>query len=206
LIAIVVVCGFLLACQKSPTVSDNSSLVVEPGWGISNLCEVGMTFAQLKKATGDATTRGSHYEPFWKRRLETWGRGDFVLVPSLAAIAVIGENQPAAFITFCVQPYEAKLIPGLEVRRPFQGSLGDKLSFKDRTISRVEVERAFGTVSSVATNGAQALAFRVKGDRFVEQLRDAVEEVWYPDHGVAFQFTSNVVTSFTVYTATATNR
>src|SRR5688572_13808898 len=96
IIAVVLVCGLVLACRKPPKVFDNSNLVVQPGLGISNVCQIGMTFAQIKRATGDATTHGRHYDSFWKRPLGSWGRGDFVLVRSLGAIAAIGADEPTA--------------------------------------------------------------------------------------------------------------
>lgn len=205
-VLVFLVCGLMLACQKSPKVIDSSNLVIQPGLGISNLCEVGMTFTEIKKATGDATTRGSHYDPFWRRPLGTWGRGDFVLVPSLGVIAPIGENQPTAAIWFYVRPHREPLISGLEIDNPFRGKLGDNLSFKDRPVGKLEVEKVFGSVSEFATNGAHALEFRKKGERFCERLRDSVEELWYPDQGVAFRLTSNVVTSLRVFKASGTNR
>ncbi len=206
LIAVLVGCGLVLGCQKPPKVLDNSALVVQPGRGISNLCEVGMTFSQIKSATGGATTHGIYDDTFSWRRLESWGRGRFVLVPSLGAIAVIGENQPTAFIEFYVRPYRAPMIPGLDVREPFRGKLGSSLSFKDHSVSKMDVESVFGSGSQVVTTAAAALDFRKKGERFTHQRGAAIEELWYPDKGVAFVLTSNVVTSFQIYTAIGTNR
>lgn len=204
LMVVLVGCGLLSGCQKSPTILDNSNLVVQPGRGISNLCEVGMTFSQIKRATSDASSHGVYDDSFSWRRLESSGRGRFVLVPSLAAIAPIGENQPTAFIEFYVSPYRAPLIPGLEVREPFRGKLGSSLSFKDRPVSKMAVENVFGSIGQVATNTAEALEFRKKGERFIQKRSDAVEEAWYPDKGITFVFESNVVTSFRVFRASET--
>ena len=198
--------GLVLGCQKSPTAIDNSALVVQPGLGISNFCEVGMTLSQIRRANGKTTTHGIYDDSLSWRRLESWGRGRFVLVPSLAAIAPIGENQPVPLIEFYVQPYRAPMIPGLEVREPFRGKLAGDLSFKDRAVGKQEIERAFGSVNQVATNAAEALEFRKKGSRFTHRISDGVEELWYPDKGVAFLLRSNVVASFQVYRASRTNR
>jgi hypothetical protein len=193
-------------CQRSPTVLDNSNLVVQPGVGISNLCGLGMTFAQIRKTTGDATTHGIHYDGFWRRRRGSWGHGPSVLIPSLAAITDVGEDQPISSISFHLRPYRAPLIPGLEIEKPFRGKLGSSLSFKDSPTAKLEIEKIFGPVSQVASNGAEALAFRQKGERFGRQRRDSVEELWYPDKGIAFVFETNVLTSFRVYKPIGTNR
>ena len=203
---VVVGCGLVAGCEKSRRVVDTSVLVVQPGVGISNVCEVGMTFSQIRRAAGDATTHGIYDDSVSWRRLESGGRGLFVLVPSLAAIAPIGENQPTALIEFYVRPYQASMIPGLEIREPFRGKLGDRLSFKNRPVSKPEVEGVFGSVGQVAANPAEALEFRKKGERFIQQRGNGVEELWYPDKGVAVVCTSNVVTSFQVFRARGTNR
>jgi hypothetical protein len=98
------------------------------------------------------------------------------------------------------------MIPGLEIREPYRGKLAGDLSFKDRAVGKQEIERAFGSVNQAATNAAEALRFRKKGSRFTRGLGDAVEELWYPDKGVAFVLRSNVVASFQVFRASGTNR
>ncbi len=197
---------FMLGCQKSPTIADNSAIVVQPGVGIANVCEIGMDFSQIRMATGDATTQGIYDGSLSWRRLASHGRGRFMLVPSLGAIAAIGIDESISLVEFYVRPHKEKIVSGLEVSTPFRGSLGKLLSFKDSVVSNRQVETIFGSVTQVATNAAEALVFRRNSQAFVHRRGDGVEEIWYPTRGVAFVFETNVVTSFQIYKPTGTNR
>ena len=193
-------------CQKAPAITDNSAIDVQPGYGISNVCEIGMTFSQIKKANGDATAHGIYDGTFSWKRLESSGRGRFMLVPSLGAIAAIGNDEPLSLVEFYVWPHKDRSISALEVHTPFRGKLGNKLSFKDGTVSKMDVETIYGNVIQVATNAATALAFRRKGEPFIHDRGNSVEEIWYPSKGVAFGFVTNVVKSFWIYKPIETNR
>jgi hypothetical protein len=192
----------LFGCQKAPRITDNSVIVVQPGLGVSNICEIGMSFSQIQRATGDATKHGI-YDGSWSwKRLSSLGRGEFVLVPSLGAVAATGSDEPVSLVEFYVQPHKEKLIPALEVSKPFRGSLGTSISFKDAAISNQQVETIFGTTSRVATNAAEALAFRRSSQSFVHRRGERIEELWYPSAGMAFVLKSNVVTSFQIFKPT----
>ncbi len=189
-------------CQKAPTITDNSVIVVQPGLGVSNICELGMSFSQIQKATGDATKHGI-YDGSWSwKRLSSPGRGEFVLVPSLGAIAATGNDEPVSLVEFYVQPHKEKLILSLEVSKPFRGSVGARISFKDAAVSNQQVEAIFGITSRVVTNAAEALVFRRKRQAFVHGRGNGVEELWYPTEGVSFVLKSNVVTSFQIFKPT----
>lgn len=195
----------MVGCRKAPTILDNSVIVVQPGVGISNLCELGMTFSQIKKRIGGASTHGYYDNTFSWRRFTDGRRGRFALIPSLGAVAPLGNGEPVAYVTFFLRPYRDSQFPGLNVLEPFQGKLNNGLSFKDRTVSKVEVEKLFGNVSKVATNAAEGTQLRLKGQRFSYLRGDNSEDLWYPEQGISFNLASNVVTSFQVFKARGTN-
>jgi hypothetical protein len=201
-LAVLLVGALVVGCHPSLEPVDTSDLVVQPGRGITNLCELGMSFSEIKQAAGGATTHGIYDDSLSWRRLESWGRGRFACFPSLGAVAPIEDDQPIAMIEFYVQRYRALMVPGLEVRNPFRGSLGESISFKDGSVDRFAIEGAFGTSSLISTNAAEALQFRKQGQDFVLQRGGGEEEVWYPKKGVAFVLVSNLVMSFQVFKPT----
>jgi hypothetical protein len=143
------ICVLISGCGKSagpsPAITDTSKLVVQPGRGIPKVCEIGMSFNDVRKVTGDASKHGIYdRDRFSLRRLT---QEKFVLVPSLGVIGVPERKGSLPLLTFYVQPYDSSItIPGLKVTNPFRGSIGTNLSFSSNTVSRKDVEMNFGVV------------------------------------------------------------
>jgi hypothetical protein len=186
----------MVGCNKSagtaPRIADNSKIVVEPGRGISNVCEVGMSFAQLETATGDARRLALWGESWWSLRQ----RQLFILVPSLGATGIPENKNGLTLFTFHVQPYDSsRTCPGLVVDRPFRGSVGSRLSFSNHIVSRKEVETAFGPVTQELTNYADFSGLPDKTQPF--SFRG--EQLTYARFGLDFYLKTNAVTGFSVY-------
>jgi hypothetical protein len=185
-------------CGKSTAtgarISDSSTLVAQPGRGIPKVCEVGMSFADLQKATGDASTHGLYDRDRWSLKKLTHER--FVLVPSLGVIGVPERKGALPLLTFYVQPYDSSItIRGLTVTNPFRGRLGSQLSFSNHIVSRKEVETAFGPVTQDLTNYADFSSLPDKTQPF--SFRG--EQLIYGRLGLDFYLKTNVVTGFSVY-------
>ena len=185
-------------CSKStgtaPRITDSSTLVVQPGRGIPDVCEIGMSFAELQRATGDATTHGMYDRERWSFKKLTHDR--FVLVSSLGVVGVPEQKGVLPLLTFHVQPYDSSAtIPGLVVTQPFRGHLGSHLSFSNRIVSREDVELAFGAVTQSLTNFADFPRLPDTNQPF--SFRG--EKLYYRRLGLIFTLKSNTVTDFSVY-------
>jgi hypothetical protein len=191
--AVLLVAG---GCERTGVNWDNSQVAVFPGLGVSNVCEVGMTYRQIQTASPDASTHGLRDRT---GNQGSWVDGRFALIPSLGAITFLGTNQPASIIEFHVRPHSGELISGLEVRNPFRGRIGNILSFKDHSVGGQEVEAAWGSVTHTATNDQGTFDLIRWGERFRLSRTASVEEIWYPQAGIAFVLESNVVSSFKVF-------
>jgi hypothetical protein len=182
------------ATGTTARIADSSIVVAQPGRGIPGVCEVGMSFAELQKATGDASTHGLYDRELWSLRRVTHER--FVLVPSLGVIGIPEQEGALRRLTFYVQPHDSSIsIPGLVVTRPFRGSLGNRLSFSNGNASRKEVEEAFGPVTQDITNYADFAKLPDKNQPF--SFRG--ETLHYIRLGLDFDLKSNEVTAFSVY-------
>jgi hypothetical protein len=131
-----------------------------------------MTFADVKRANSDTSKHGTYDGTLSWERLQNLGRGRFLLIPSLGVIAPIGRDEPLGIIEFYVCPYRSQMIPGLEVQHPFRGKLGETIAFKDAVVSRLQIETLFGNPANVASNAAEALNLRRKGDSFSHPVPD----------------------------------
>ncbi|HWN94186.1 MAG TPA: hypothetical protein VNT99_04070 [Methylomirabilota bacterium] len=190
-------------CGKSAgsisRITDSSKIVVEPGRGVPKVCELGMTFREIKRATGEATTHGL-YDRSWSLKRLTQER--YLLVPTLGVIGIPGEKGGWELLTFHVQPYDSSISsPGLVVNSPFRGSVANRLSFNNRSVSRKEVEAAFGTVTQGSTNSSQSLKHIDKTQPFFIRSEN-VETFYYTQLGLRFRLESDVVTSFGVWKPT----
>lgn len=121
-----------------------------------------------------------------------------MLIPSLGAIAYLGRNEPISEVKFFVEPHKEEIVPDLEVRNPFRGKLGDKISF-EKSVRRKDVEAVFGKIDRGTTNSAAVLGLLKAREPFWRKLGEEVEERYYPARGVSFVITSNIVTSFTIF-------
>ena len=187
---------FWTGCSSSPTVSDNSKLVVHLGRGLPSLCETGMSLSQIGRATHDVTTCAAQdgWIP-WGR----WRSGRFAIIPSLGAVAFLGKDEPVSHIEFHVRPYRSTTIPALVISRPFMGTVEGGPSFAQGAVPKEDVERCFGKLPELADKESSA-AFRWMSQQpFAWKRQDGVEEFMYFDKGVTFVIQSNTVTSFRVY-------
>ena len=185
-------------CSKSTPIriTDSSTIVVEPGRGVPKVCEVGMSFSEIKEAIGDGSTHGLHDRDRWS--LKRLNQERFVVFPSLGVIGVPESKGGLPLLTFYVQPYDSSISsPGLSVTRPFRGRLGSHLSFSNHVVSRREVEIAFGVVTQGLTNSSQSLDHLDKAQPFFSR-RGNEEDLYYHHLGLRFSLKDNAVTSFSV--------
>jgi len=118
-------------CSDRPVIADNSTVVVQPGVGISNVLTFGMTAEQIFKATGDARLR--HIRAFtWRRLLPGYKDDRYIQIPSLGAITGFPGTNGISSIDFFVAKNEGSNFS-------FRGKLGDKLSFKDGHVTREQI-------------------------------------------------------------------
>lgn len=203
LLTFVTGCSFF-GCNNSvsnhPAVKDTSEVIVEPGRGVSNICEVGMTFRQIKRANPDARTHGPD-DSSWK--LERLIGRRYILISSLSAVGHADENGRLSLISFYVSPYDSsRTVPGLIISNRFFGRIGTQLSFQSGSVGRNQIEKAFGTVQQGVTNSGGAIA-RIavdsirKGEPYIVKQGDT-EAIYYPLLGLRFQLKSNAVVSFAV--------
>jgi hypothetical protein len=187
----------ICACSNSSrtrsVITESSDVIVEPGRGVTNVCEVGMNFAQIKRATQDATLHTLRH------------RSDSrcVLVPGLGATANLDDNGNVQLILFHPVPFDSSgTAPGLLVTNPFRGRLGAQLSFKNGRIGRNQIESAFGGIQQNLTNSPMTIT-RISVDSIkkgepVSFRCGNKEEIGYPRLGLGFVLEGDVVTSFGV--------
>ena len=189
--------AMLLGCSPDPTVRDSSRVLIQPGRGVTNLLEIGMTLQAVRDATHDVSTHGIYDRDwFWKR----WGTSRCALIQSLGAVAPVEPGGKIGIICFHVVPYDSDVtMRGLTVTNPFRGLVGDKLSFDKGSVSRVEVEAQFGTVDRVVTNLADGLPVAQANQPFLYRAVDGGEKLYYRHKGIDFDLKSNVVTGVWIY-------
>jgi hypothetical protein len=196
-LAVLSIVGAFRCSKSTPTrITDTSTVVVEPGRGIPKLCEVGMSFSQIKRAIGEGSTHGLYDRDRWNLKRLTQEK--FVLFPSLGVIGVPEQKGGLPLLTFYVQPYDSSITsPGLTVTRPFRGRLGSHLSFSNHVVSRREVEVAFGVVTQGLTNSSQSLDHIDKTQPYFNR-RGNEEELYYYHLGLRFSLRDDAVSSFSV--------
>jgi hypothetical protein len=190
----------LYGCGKSagptPRIADRSKIVVQPGRGVPKVCEVGMSFAEIRKATGEASTHGLYDRD--RINLKRFTHGRFVLVPSLGVIGIPEQKGVIPLLTFYVQPHDSSItMPGLVVTRPFRGSIAGGLSFSNHVVNRKEIETAFGVVTQGLTSSTQSLDSLDKTRPFFNR-RGSHETLYYHHLGLSFDLENDTVTSFSV--------
>ena len=191
-----VVCILItLGCNHDTTVEFGSNLCFEPGLGVRNVCEIGMTLSQIKKGVNSVSTFSSSGK---ESLLNRWKKGRYALIPSLSAVTFLGTNQPISIIDVYVVPFESKSIPGLKITQPFIGKIKDGPSFEERDVTRTEVESIYGVIDcNIQDVNKSAETLLAQKSYYIERT-DGVVELWYLDQGVAFITESNVVTSFKI--------
>lgn len=190
----------LSGCSQRPLVQDNSILTVQPGLGISNVFEVGMTVQQARDATHGVTIHGINDRDALGKR---WGASRFGLIQSLGATAPIERNGEFVIICFHVLPYDSDVtVSGLTVTNPFRGKVGDKLSFKNGLVRREDVELQFGQIDHVITNLSDGIVLARDGKPFLFRAPAGGETLYYRHRGINFDLRSNTVTGFWVYFVT----
>lgn len=193
--------GVILAsviCLPSGSKIHSSSVTVFPGIGIPNTCAIGMTFSQIQAATGDADTHSAADNVWFSRApWNWWGNGRFVLVPSLAAVAWVGKNEPVTAVTFYTTTNQEPVVPKLSITNPFLGIIEPNLSFAMGPVTRAQVEVVFGRAVPVF-NETDARRLLSNGTAYVF-TNNASTELAYPQQGITFVLVSNVVNRFVVY-------
>lgn len=188
----------VLGCNRAPIVSDTASLFLQPGVGISNVCEVGMTYREIKRTTGDAATHGLHDK---RLTLERFSSSRFLLVPSLGVIGVLEDNEMVSHLEFFVTPYNEGAIPSLKVEKPFRGKVGG-IDFSNGPVTRRDVESIFGVIYSGTTNLVLSGSLLEKNEPFWFLRSDDSLELWYPAEGVIFVLQRDRVSSIRIFRST----
>ena len=187
---------FWTGCYSSPTVTDNSRLVVSPGSGLPSLCEIGMSLSQIERATHDVTTHAAKDGCIpWRR----WRSGRFAHIPSLGVVTFLGKDEPISHIEFHVQPYRSLTIPALIISRPFMGSVEGGLSFAHGAVTKDDVEKYFGKLPKLTDKESSPTSRWTSQQPFAWKGQNGIEEFMYLDKGITFVIQSNIVISFRVY-------
>ena len=185
-------------CSDRPVITDNSTVVVQPGLGISNVCAVGMTYEQIRKATGDAAL--VEQGPWSFKRLIPWRRKDrFVFVPSLCARIPFASGRINYWITFQVTTNDWNQIP-------FRGRIGEKLSFKDGPVSRAQVEAALGPIKTNFTSANPFPNIYLAREPFAIERGQGLVNLFYTRLGLYITLSNNVVTEFSTMTVFPSNQ
>jgi hypothetical protein len=187
--------SWLAGCGRSPQVVHVRDATILPGRGLTNVCEVGMTYGRVSKLFCDSRISKS----------SEIGRvvgedSRFLTVPALGVTGVIQTDDTLSHIMFHTVPFQHPDLRGMRIETPFQGRLGERLDFGKEAVSRANLEAALGTLSHGSTNPSDYAALWVERKPFWISRGSAREDICYENLGVTFMLKSNRVTSFTVYT------
>ena len=184
----------MAGCSERSIPFDDGIYVVDPGRGVTNRCELGMTVSEIGLFFVDSSTHGL-FDDAWTWKRYTASR--FLLVPSLGAIGVVEADKRISHLEFHVEAYTNPAVPGLVVQNPFHGRLGDKLDFSKGQVTRSDVQAALGRLEHGSTNSAEFAALGKAGKLFWLATTGDFEELWYEDLGLSFTLRTNRVVSFT---------
>jgi hypothetical protein len=192
----VILIGVLVGCNRAPRPTDSRAVMLQPGRGMTNACEIGMTTKQVARMFGDTSFHGINDDAGLSNRgIES----RFMLIPALGAIAVFDEHDQISHLNFHTRNYRHPVITGLVIGAPFRGRLGANLDFGTGRVTRAEVEAAFGNLERGSTNAADYGAMRMAREPFWINAASGGEELWYEKNGVTFNLRSNEVVAFSIY-------
>lgn len=192
----VVLVGVLVGCGRASRPVDSRAVVLQPGRGMTNACEIGMTTKQVAQVFGDTSFHGINEDAGLSKR--TAG-SRFMLIPALGAVAVFESDHQISHLNFHIRSYRHPAIAGLVIDDPFRGRLGANLDFGTGRVTRDEVEAAFGKLERGSTNAADYGALRLAREPFWITAGDTGEELWYEKYGVTFTVQTNEVIAFSIY-------
>ncbi len=160
-------------------------VTVYPGYGVSNVCVLGMTQKQFLNA---ATI--SHVI---KRR----GSSFYGVLPLVGAVANI-ESKRVVAIIFYLREYQDSRFPGVNISSPFVGRLAPGITFTGEPVSRKELEKYFGIVTNCAQDLREVIPFVLAAESYC-LMRPGGEAISldYPN-GIRFIIVSNEVVSFDI--------
>lgn len=196
LLVSVVLVGALMGCGRASRPVESRAVVLQPGRGMTNACEIGMTTKQVARVFGDTSIHGIDAAVGLSKR--TAG-SRFMLIPALGAVAVVESDDQISHLSFHTRSYRHPAIAGLMVDEPFRGRLGASLDFGTGRVTRDAVEAAFGKLERGSTNAADYGALRLAREPFWITAGDTDEELWYEKYGVTFTVQSNEVVAFSIY-------
>lgn len=176
---------------------------VVSGYGVSNICVLGMNRKQIESALPDATLCTTDRRTFSLKRVLR--RDGFLLLPSLGAIVAVEPGKTVSAIDFYVESYRAVMVRDLVVKKPFRGKLDNKLSFSGPPVVENEVQAAFGHTERTITNWTASSALMSAGIAFRHNRANGDSVMMYPAQGASLVIRSNRVISFQVFPA-VTNR
>lgn len=188
-------CGILASCSR-PKYIDNSTLTIIPGFGISNIVEIGMILPTIKKNTRDLAIQECPFQHI---------SAFVVRIPSLGAFWE--QNKKVNYvrdIEFVVNPsVYAKGSPFYSFPS-FRGSIAGGLSFSKQQVKREDVVKVFGqpacnidehSISSDSIRDAweQRRSLLANGQSVASRRSENTEVLYYPSQGIIFTLNSNVV-------------
>ena len=195
---VAVVMVFLFRREAVAFQRDSSTLVVVPGFGITNICQIGMTFSEIKQKSPDAGI----WSPFNLLNSKTWSQPKKLTVPSLGMHSYLWTNQatPVYRMSFSVAPYLATNLPsiGKNINSSFRGSIRNRLFFNGGPVHRRDVENALGEVNGELSEINKIRESLMLGKSVSNRQNDEHVTIIYPD-GIEFILVSNIVISFDVY-------
>lgn len=189
--------SIFVGCVSHRRIESLEDVTVEPGVGVSGLCELGMTVSDIQKCMDDF-------------RLIAWSPAEscsmtfFGIVPSLGAILYLEEGEPLRLIEFRVAPFKIEVIQGLNISNPFRGKIKNSVVFTDKGVTKNEVTNHHGRIELQAISYVDE-ATR-KGKPFSVMFPNDEEELWYLEQGIKFTTVSNVVVSFSIYPRKSVDR
>jgi hypothetical protein len=192
----VILIGVLVGCNRAPRPTDSRAVMVQPGRGMTNACEIGMTTKQVARVFGDTSFHDIKHEA----GLSNPHSGSrFMLIPALGAIAVFDGDDQISHLNFHTHNYRHPVIAGLVIGDPFRGRLGANSDFGTGRVTRAEVETAFGKLERGSDAAADYGDLRLAREPFWINAASGGEELWYEKYGVTFNLRSNEVVAFSIY-------
>ena len=191
--AVVLAALLLSSCRQQPEPLTHGAIVVQPGRGVPDVCELGMTLTQLRRLSPGVTVY-----TLGKRGYRS---AAFIVIPSMGAVATIpsgNKRESISCIDFHTKVYEHGAMPGVEIRAPFKGWLGDRLTFSGGPVTSRDVESAFGVVSNSIPNFEDRARAAGDGQPYRWTTPWGTEQLVYIGTGLLFELQSNEVVRFSV--------
>jgi hypothetical protein len=197
-ITVLAACLLAVGCSR-PVRTDPAVMVIHPGVGVSNVVAIGMTVADMHRASPDLEHEREPTRFPWEK--PNWHGGRIPSIGAQFSGSYTGQGKPyQGFINFHI------VAPSNEPSFQFQGSLAPGLSFADgQTVRRPEVVDTFGSPEktidqSQATN---MIPYMMAGIDFAMlcPTKDGsrTELLYYPTQGVMFDLKNDTVTRVAVF-------